>query len=118
MRFNTEKFGRNVVTLHALVDKAVGADPRDAIIGPFGDGHFSSLFGIVPDVLAVLRTAAKIEPNHARLMQWYRNERIESLGHFTAAQLVDMGRASVVIDFLRSIRNAEGYAGSGITSVK
>jgi len=93
--------------LRAMVAAASSADPRDIIISPMGHRHFTTIFGVLPGVLAVLRTAVQIEPDHVRLMQWYRAEKIASLGYLTASQLVRMGRASIVIDFLNSICKAE-----------
>ncbi|MCX7512257.1 hypothetical protein [Frateuria sp. STR12] len=53
----------------------------------------------------VLRVAAEIEPSPAALMEWYQRTPIHELGDLSAEQLVALGRAEMVIGFLRSIRD-------------
>lgn len=103
----SEKSNKVVTPLRAMVAAASSADPRDSIIGPMGDRHFTTIFGVLPDTLAVLRTALEVEMDPGRLMHWYRSRKIASLGFLTASQLVAMGRASVVIDFLKTARQVE-----------
>lgn len=92
--------------IRSLVRTAFAADPRDSVIGPVGDHRYSTIFGIIPDVLAVLRTAALIETDCAQLYAWYMDTRIHELGALTAQQLVALGRAGEVIAFLHAIRDA------------
>lgn len=98
---------RNTSPAHirSLVSTAFAADPRDSVIGPVGDHRYSTIFGIIPDVLAVLRTAAEIERDSARLYAWYMDARIAELGDLTAQQLVALGRADAVIAFLGQVRD-------------
>jgi hypothetical protein len=90
--------------IRSLVSTAFAADPRDRVIGPVGEHRYSTIFGIIPDVLAVLRSAAGIEQDSARLYAWYMAAPIAELGDLTAHQLVAMGRADVVLAFLGEIR--------------
>ncbi|MEO9229747.1 MAG: hypothetical protein ABI216_12500, partial [Devosia sp.] len=58
-----------------------------------------------PNKLAVLRAAAKIEPEPAEVMHWYRTIPIVHLSRLTAEELVAGGRADEVLGFLRAIRD-------------
>lgn len=107
MRACSGKSHRYAVPLRAMVVAASSADPRDKIIGPMGNRHYTTMFGVLPDTVAVLRTVLQIETDPIRVMQWYEGKKIASLGYLTASELVNMGRASVVIDFLKSIRKVE-----------
>jgi hypothetical protein len=53
----------------------------------------------------VLRVAAEVEPCPKAVMQWYRHTPIRELGNLSAERLVALGRAEMVIAFLRSIRD-------------
>jgi hypothetical protein len=55
------------------------------------------------DVFAVLQLAQAIESDPQRLMAWYRHTKIMKLDDLTAENLVCLGRADEVIDFLKSI---------------
>ncbi|HET6433740.1 hypothetical protein [Dyella sp.] len=90
--------------LHALLLESRLDDPLDEPIAPLGEHGYTTLARVIPSALAVLRVAARIEPEPHWLMDWYRHTRIAELGHLTAEQLVAMGRAPVVIAFLQSIR--------------
>ena len=96
--------------LRAMTRSAVAADPRDAVICAVGEHQFSTIFGIIPDTIAVLRAASEFEPDHAKLLDWYLGERIASLGGLSAAALVNIGRATLVIDFLKNVEAAERIA--------
>lgn len=96
--------------LRAMTLRAVAADPRDGVICAVGEHQFSTIFGIIPDTLAVLRAAAAFEPDHAKLLDWFLGERIASLGGLSAAALVNIGRAALVIDFLKTVEAAERIA--------
>jgi hypothetical protein len=84
---------------------AYHVDPCDQLISPVGEESFSTVFSVIPAALAVLRVAAQIEPDPADVMRWYRQTRIAELGHLTAAELVSLGRAATVIEFLDSVRD-------------
>jgi hypothetical protein len=86
-----------------LVEAAFHVDPHDRPIAPVGRQRCATLFGIIPDSLAVLRTAASIEPDQNQVMGWYTGDRIMELGDMTAEELVAIGRADEVITFLLSI---------------
>jgi hypothetical protein len=62
--------------------------------------HF---FGVIPDVMAVLRCAARYESDQARLLDWYVTEPIASLGGLTAFELVSVDRAERANAFLDAI---------------
>ena len=53
---------------------------------------------------AVLRAAARIEPNWIRVLDWFREDPITGLGG-TAQELVESGRHGEVLDFLRRVRH-------------
>lgn len=93
--------------LRALLLEAYSNDPRDEPIAPLGEHGYTTLARVIPCPLAVLRVAAHIEPDPERALDWYRHTRISELGLLTAEQLVGMGRASLVIDFLQSIRRGQ-----------
>jgi hypothetical protein len=93
--------------LQSLANSAVRSDLQDFIICPVGDRQFATLFGLIPDTLAVMRTAARIEPDATQLLDWYLTEKISDLGGLTADVLVNLGRAAQVIDFLNSVSRAE-----------
>lgn len=59
----------------------------------------------MPAMLAVLRTAVRIEPDPIEAGHWYRSIPIAELDGLTAARLVSQGRADEVIAFLCSICN-------------
>lgn len=52
----------------------------------------------------VLHEAARIEPDEAARIAWYRDEPIHTLDRHTAETLVTMGRYEEVLAFLRNIR--------------
>lgn len=79
-------------------------DPCDEPIAQLGEHDCTMPARVIPSALAVLRVAAQIEPDPGRVLDWYRHVWISELGFLTARQLVRMGRASMVIDFLQSIR--------------
>ena len=90
-------------SLDSLVDAAYMADPADRLIARVSDHTYSTLFRLVPSTLALLQTAAAIEPDRAMAMKWYHHTPIAELGYLSAAQLVALGRADAVIAFLQSI---------------
>lgn len=90
-------------TLNSLVTAAYLADPSDMLISPIGEHSYSTLFGLIPATLAVLRVAAAVEPDPSALLTWYLHTPIAELGHLNAAQLIELGRAEAVISFLRSV---------------
>ncbi len=92
-------------SLQSLIVAAYAADASDRLISPLGEHGYSTLFGLIPVALAVLRVAAEIEPDRAAVMEWYRCTPIRELGDLSAEQLVALGRAEMVIAFLRSIRD-------------
>lgn len=94
-----------VPSLCSLVDAAYLRYAADRLIAPVGDNHYSTLFGLIPADLAVLREAADIEPEPSALKEWYRKVPIAELGHLTAEQLVMLGRTAAVISFIRSVRD-------------
>lgn len=94
-------------SLRTLLFEAYSNDPGDEPISPLGEHGYATLSRVIPSALAVLRVAAHIEPVPERVLDWYRHTRISELGFFTAEQLVGMGRAPVVIDFLQSIRRGQ-----------
>jgi len=93
--------------LNYVFDEACKADSLDLLIGQIGKGAYATLFGVIPDELAVMRSAAEIEHRPTELETWYTTVRIRELGDLTAQSLVTLGRAEAVIHFLRSIRNHE-----------
>ena len=99
--------------LSSMVATAVAADPADCVLGPIGRHAYATLFGVIPDVMAVLRCAARYESDQARLLDWYVTEPIASLGDLTASQLVSLGRTELVIAFLDAI-TVDGPCGNGI----
>jgi len=95
--------------LQSLVHAAYHADAADPLISPMGDDSYSTLFGLIPVTLAVLRVAAEIEPDPVEVMEWYRSTPILELGGLSAEQLVALGRVEAVIGFLRAIgRDRDG----------
>lgn len=86
-----------------MLRRAYSATPQDRIICAVSANAYSTIFGIIPTALAVLRIAAEVEPMPSRLLDWYQNDAIWQLGSLTAEQLVAMGRGEAVIDFLRQI---------------
>lgn len=91
-------------SLRSLLSAAYAADPRDCLIAPVGEHGYSTIFSLIPAALAVLRVAVEIESDPAEVLDWYRSARIAELGNLTAEQLVSIGRAETVIEFLRSIQ--------------
>jgi hypothetical protein len=104
-------------SLHAMVDQAIAADPRDIVLCPVGEHVYATLFGVIPDVLAVLRSAARIEHDHHRLLEWYVQQSIACLDNFTASELVRLGRAELVIDFLEAIDDNGNFSRQGLGGV-
>ncbi len=76
-------------------------------IGPLDRASHETLLRIIPTALAVLYVAVQIEPSSERVLEWYLYTPIAELGYLTAEQLVSMGRASVVIEFLQSVSRGE-----------
>jgi len=68
-----------------------------APLNPWADAAFTH----------ILRLAAAIESDPARVEEWYRSVCIRELGGMTARELVKQGSAGLVIGFLRSIRCGE-----------
>lgn len=93
--------------LRAMVSSACRANPLDPLISPVSEHSYSTLFGLIPVTLAVLRSAVEVEPSPMAVMQWYRSTPIMELGGLCAEELVAMGRAEVVIGFLHSLRDGE-----------
>jgi len=91
------------VFLPSMVATALAADPADRVLCPIGRHAYATLFGVIPDVMAVLRRAARHESDQARLLDWYVTEPIACLGDLTAAQLVSLDRAELVIAFLDAL---------------
>jgi hypothetical protein len=52
----------------------------------------------------VLREAARVEPDEAARIAWYRNDPIAGLGRETAESLVATGRYEEVLAFLRGVK--------------
>jgi hypothetical protein len=92
-------------SLWSLTLAACAADPSNLPISPVGEHSYSTLSGQIPVALAVLRVAAEVEPCPKAVMQWYRHTPIRELGNLSAERLVALGRAEMVIAFLRSIRD-------------
>lgn len=86
-----------------MLRRAYAAAPQDRIICAVSGDAYSTIFGIIPTALAVLRVAAEVEPVPSRLIDWYQNDPILELGSLTAEQLVSIGRGEAVINFLRRI---------------
>lgn len=81
------------------------ADPMDELICVGSDTNYSTLLHLIPATLAVLRVAAEIEPEPAKVLDWYRSTGIEQLGQLTPERLVALGRTEEVVSFLRTIRD-------------
>jgi hypothetical protein len=94
--------------LQELIDEALAADPDDIVLCPVGAHVYATLFGVVPDIVAVLRSAARIETDRQRLLEWYVSESIDSLDHLTAAELVGLDHADRVIAWLQHIAEDTG----------
>lgn len=60
---------------------------------------------LIADFRGVLRLAKGIDQDEARVRDWYLTVKICELGGKTAQELVQMGKADLVIGFLRSIRH-------------
>ena len=56
----------------------------------------------------VLREAARVEPNEAARIAWYRDDPIAVLDLLTAESLVASGRYEEVLDFLRGVKHDLG----------
>ncbi|SEP09651.1 hypothetical protein SAMN02800692_3632 [Luteibacter sp. UNC138MFCol5.1] len=52
----------------------------------------------------VLREAARVEPDEAARIAWYRDDPIATLGMRTAEALVALGRYEEVLAFLRGVK--------------
>jgi len=94
--------------LQSLLQAAYHANAADSLISPMGDDSYSTLFGVIPAALAVLRVAAEVEPDPVEVMEWYRTTPIRELGGLCAEQLVALGRVEMVIGFLRAIGREDG----------
>lgn len=81
--------------------------PPDEATSPLGEHGYSTLSRIIPSAMAVLRVAARIEPDPAQVLEWYRHTKIAEFGSLTAEQLVTTGRAPAVIHFLQSIHRGD-----------
>lgn len=92
-------------SLRTLILAAYAADPSDQLIAPIGERKYSTIFGVIPATLAVLRVAAEVEPSPSAAVEWYERTPIREFGDLTAERLVALGRAEMVIAFLRSIRD-------------
>jgi hypothetical protein len=92
-------------TLRSLVVAAYLADPSDQLISPVGERSYSTLFGLIPSALTVLRMAAEIEPDPPTLMAWYLWTPIAELGFLTAEPLVDLDREETIFAFLDAIQS-------------
>jgi len=92
-------------SLESLVTAACTADVQDAVVAQVGDDEYSTIFGIIPDILAVLRSAAAIERDQREVLLWYRHTKIAELGWLTAQRLLTLGRSKEVIAFLQSARD-------------
>ena len=90
-------------SMRSLLATAYAVDPSDCLISQIGESSYSTLFHLIPVKLAVLRAAAELEPNPALIVAWYRETPITAPGQLTAEQLVAMGRAELVVAFLRRI---------------
>lgn len=55
------------------------------------------------DVLRVLSAAYALTDDVDRALFWFRNQPIADLGHCTAIDLVALGRAQAVIDYVESL---------------
>jgi hypothetical protein len=95
----------SISSLRSLAATAYLADPSDRLISPVGERSYSTVFGLIPATLAVLRMAAMIEPDPPTMLAWYREIPIAELGSLTAEQLVMLGRAEAVVAFLQSVRD-------------
>lgn len=95
-------------SMRSLLASVYAVDPTDCLISQVSESSYSTLFHLIPVELAVLRAAAKLEPNPALLITWYRETPIAALGQLTAEQLVGMGRAEMVVAFLRRIHSSAG----------
>jgi hypothetical protein len=94
-----------MTSLRRFFDQAVQADSTDRLLSPISNGRYTTLFGIIPGVVAVLRAAAEIESSPAEVMAWYKEVRIRELGDLTAEALVSIGRTEEVVNFLRGVRD-------------
>lgn len=54
-------------------------------------------------LIAVIKEAARIEPDAMDLLRWYMEDPINSLGGRTAEELVASGHGELVVRFLRHI---------------
>lgn len=93
--------------LQDLVLQAYSTDPCDDPIAPLGEHGYATFSRVIPSALAVLRVAVWVECDPVKVLEWYRHTRIDELGYLTAEQLVALGRAPIVIDFLHSIVSGE-----------
>ena len=92
-------------SMRSLLASAYAVDQSDRLISQVSESSYSTLFHLIPVELAVLRAAAELEPNPDLVVTWYRETPIAALGQLTAEQLVAIGRAELVVAFLRSIRS-------------
>jgi hypothetical protein len=92
-------------SLKLLIGAACRTDSRGALMSSPGNGCRSTMFIVIPVALTVLKTAAELEPDPAKALVWYRTVQIRELDNLTAANLVQLGRAESVINFLSSIRS-------------
>ncbi|QDE39830.1 DUF2384 domain-containing protein [Luteibacter pinisoli] len=63
-----------------------------------------------PPCRQVLLAAQAIDRDPERVLRWYSEDPIESLGSRTAAELVDAGHADLVIRFLEAVMVREARA--------
>lgn len=93
--------------LNAIARLAVNEDESDLSVCAIGERQYSTVFGVIPDTLAILRAAAAFESDRTKLVEWFLGDRIASLGGLSAASLVSTGRATQVLDFLKDVELAE-----------
>lgn len=93
-------------SMRSLLESVYAAEPSDRVISQIDESSYSTLFHLIPVEVAVLRAAAELEPNPALVTIWYQETPIAALGQLTAEQLVAMGRAQLVVAFLRGIHNS------------
>jgi hypothetical protein len=67
--------------------------------------HGPGQYNLSADILAVIKAAARVEPDIAAIMSWYRDTPIAELGEMTAESLVGSGHLGDVLAFLRDIED-------------
>jgi uncharacterized protein (DUF2384 family) len=58
---------------------------------------------VAKDVVRVMSAAHALSGDINRALFWFRNHPIADLGHRTAMQLVEDGKAQTVIDYIESL---------------